>query len=117
MQESDLSELRRANDFIKNVDKDFFENHFIVWSSSMLNGDGNQDGILQAISAKSGELESYLQGMVDSDYDAKFETNDFKLDDRPNKLFTEIMRRNMQHEIVVNDIILRVFNKRPDIYI
>ena len=60
----EADEWRRAREFVNYVDLEHFENQFVVWTTVMLNGDGTQDGLLQAISRKCTELEAILEGLT-----------------------------------------------------
>ena len=77
-------EQLRATEFITHVDKEHFDNHFVIWTASMLNGSGTQEGILQALSQKCNSLETQLQEMTRMpNSDALFDKNDFDLEDQP----------------------------------
>ena len=77
-------ELLRASEFITHVDKEHFDNHFVIWTANMLNGSGTHEGILQALSQKCNDLETQLSEMTAlPNSQAQFDKNDFELEDQP----------------------------------
>lgn len=82
----------------------------------MRNGDGNQAGLYHEITQMCNDIEGHLESMTKNQFQP-FSQNNFDLDDKPTQMLTELTRRNMEHEVVVDDIILRIFNQDPTVYI
>lgn len=88
-----------------------FANVVIVWTNAL------RDGLQKAISSKCNETFEQLEGMSEFDDRQAYGQNDLSLDEQPTEAFKELTRINMEHEVIVDDIILRRFNQNPSVYI
>ena len=84
----EADEWRRAREFVDYVDQEHFENQFVVWTAVMLNGDGSQDGLFEAISRKCTELEAVLEGLT-GHTEQSFSHLDVQLEDEPTQVLRE----------------------------
>ena len=55
--------------------------------------------------------------MTEFDDRQAYKKNDLSQDEQPTEAFKELTRINMEHEVIVDDIILRRFNQNPSVYI